>query len=58
MDRRLEEGEGADQVLAGQKVRLLVKADGDHYFQIPKPRGLGRFDVGQIVEAIRRRVGG
>ncbi|MEE2664726.1 MAG: beta-ketoacyl synthase N-terminal-like domain-containing protein [Myxococcota bacterium] len=58
MDRRLEEGEGAEQVLAGQRVRLLVKDDGDHYFQIPKPRGLGRFDVGQIVQSIRRRVGG
>jgi acetyl-CoA acetyltransferase len=58
MDRRLEEGEGAEQVLAGQRVRLLVKDDGDHYFQIPKPSGLGRFDVGHIVDAIRRRVGG
>ncbi len=58
MDRRLEEGEGAEQVLAGQRVRLLVKDDGDHYFQIPKPRGLARFDIGQIVDAIRRRVSG
>ena len=57
MDRRLEEGEGAEQVLAGQKVRLLVKDDGDHYFQIPKPRGLARLDVGQIVEVIRRGMG-
>jgi acetyl-CoA C-acetyltransferase len=56
MDRRLEEGEGAEQVLAGQKVQLLVKDDGDHYFQIPRPRGLARFDVGQLVEAIRRRI--
>lgn len=55
MDRRLQEGEDAEQVLAGQHVRLLVKDDGDHYFQIPRPRG--RFDVGQLVEAIRRRVG-
>jgi hypothetical protein len=58
MDRRLEEGEGAEQVLAGQQVRLLVKDDGDHYFQIPKPRGPGRVDVGQILDAVRRRVGG
>ena len=54
MDRGLEEGEGAEQALAGQHVRLLVKDDGDHYFQIPRPRG--RFDVSQLVHAIRRRV--
>ena len=57
MDRRLREGEGAEQALAGQKVRLLVKDDGDHYFQIPRPRGLARFDLAQLVEGIRRRVG-
>jgi acetyl-CoA acetyltransferase len=56
MDRRLEAGEGAEQVLAGQKVRLLVKDDGDHYFQIPKPRGIPRLEIGQILERIRRRV--
>ena len=56
MDRRLEAGEGAEQVLAGQKVRLLVKDDGDHYFQIPKPRGIARLEIGQILESIRRRV--
>ena len=55
MDHAPSEGEAPEQVLAGQKVKLLVKDDGDHYFQIPRPRGL---DVGRIVEAIRRRVGG
>jgi uncharacterized OB-fold protein len=43
-----------EQVLAGQKVKFLVKDDGDHYFQIPRERG---FDLGRVVQAIRRRVG-
>jgi len=54
LDRAPHEGEPAEQVLAGQKVRLLVKDDGDHYFQIPRGRS---FDLGRLVEAIRRRVG-
>ena len=36
--------------LAGQKVDLLVKDDGDHYFQIARPR---TFDFGRVIEAIR-----
>ncbi|MBW2399764.1 MAG: hypothetical protein JRG80_10870, partial [Deltaproteobacteria bacterium] len=44
-----------EQVLAGQKVKLLVKDDGDHYFQIS--RGLP-FDLGRILSSIRGRVGG
>jgi len=36
-------------------VKLLVKDDGDHYFQIS--RGLP-FDLGRIVNSIRGRVGG
>jgi hypothetical protein len=36
-------------------VKLLVKDDGDQYFQIPRGRS---FDVGRVVQAIRRRVGG
>ncbi len=43
-----------EQLLAGQKVKFLVKDDGDHYFQIPRERG---FDLGRVVQAIRRRVG-
>jgi hypothetical protein len=35
-------------------VKLLVKDDGDQYFQIPK--GLS-FDVGRMARWIRRRVG-
>jgi acetyl-CoA acetyltransferase len=44
---------GADEVIAGQRVNLLVKDDGDHYFQVAKGRTQG---LGRIVEAIRRRI--
>jgi hypothetical protein len=43
-----------EQILTGQKVRVLVKDDGDHYFQLPQSRGL---DLGRIARALRRRVG-
>jgi acetyl-CoA C-acetyltransferase len=52
LDHAPGEDEGPEQVLMGQKVRLLVKDDGDHYFQIP--RGL---DLGRILQAIRRQTG-
>jgi acetyl-CoA C-acetyltransferase len=55
MDHAPGEDEGPEHVLAGQRVKLLVKDDGDHYFQIPRPRA---FEMRRIVEAIRRRVGG
>jgi acetyl-CoA C-acetyltransferase len=55
MDHAPQEGEAPEQVLAGQKVKLLVKDDGDHYFQIPRGRS---FDLGRLVQSIRRRVGG
>jgi acetyl-CoA acetyltransferase len=54
MDHAPSEGDSPEQVLAGQKVKLLVKDDGDHYFQIPRPR---TFTLSRIVDAIRRRVG-
>jgi len=54
MDHAPTEGASPEQVLAGQKVRLLVKDDGDHYFQIPRPRS---FTISRIVDSIRRRVG-
>ncbi len=54
LDRAPEEGEAPETALAGQKVKLLVKDDGDQYFQIPRGRG---FDLGRIVQAMRRRVG-
>ena len=55
MDHAPREGELAEEVLAGQKVRLLVKDDGDQYFQIPRGHS---FDIGRVVKAIRRRVPG
>jgi acetyl-CoA acetyltransferase len=54
MDHAPGEDEEPEQVLTGQKVKLLVKDDGDHYFQILRPR---TFDIGRVVDAIRRRVG-
>jgi len=54
LDHPPREGERVEEVLAGRKVNLLVKDDGDQYFQIPRGRA---FDVGGIVAAIRRRVG-
>lgn len=43
----------AEEVLAGQRVKLLVKDDGDHYFQLDRGRS---FDVGRLVERVRRRL--
>ena len=43
-----------EALLAGRKVKLLVKDDGDQYFQIPRGRG---FDVAGLVQRIRRRAG-
>jgi acetyl-CoA acetyltransferase len=55
---KLEGPPGADQpleeILAGHKVRVLVKDDGDHYFQLPQ----GGLDLGRIARALRRRMGG
>jgi hypothetical protein len=55
MDEPPREGEPLEQVLAGQKVKLLVKDDGDQYFQILRSRGL---DLAHFVQSLRRRVGG
>ena len=44
--------EPPEEVLAGQKVRLLVKDDGGHYFQVPR----GRFDLSRLMQSVRRRV--
>ena len=41
-------------MLAGQTVKLLVKDDGDHYFQVPRSRG---FDLGWIAGLLRKRLG-
>ncbi|MCH2169472.1 hypothetical protein MK489_01700 [Myxococcota bacterium] len=53
MDHAPRDGEEPEEVLAGRRVRLLVKDDGDQYFQIPRGRS---FEIGRIVQAIRRRV--
>ena len=54
LDHPPGEGEPVESVLAGRRVRLLLKDDGDQYFQIP--RGLG-FDLAGMVERVRARVG-
>ncbi len=54
LDRAPREEEPLEEVLAGQKVKFLVKDDGDQYFQIPRGRS---FDLGRLTGAIRRRVG-
>lgn len=55
LDHAPEEGETPEALLHGQRVRLLVKDDGDQYFQIPRGRSLG---IGGLVERVRRRVVG
>ncbi|HEY8493780.1 MAG TPA: beta-ketoacyl synthase N-terminal-like domain-containing protein [Myxococcota bacterium] len=54
LDHPPGEGEAVESVLAGQRVRLLLKDDGDQYFQIPKGRG---FDLSGLVERVRARMG-
>lgn len=55
LDHEPTEGETPEAILHGQRVRLLVKDDGDQYFQIPRGRGLG---LAQVMERVRRRVVG
>jgi acetyl-CoA acetyltransferase len=55
LDHAPDEDEPLEEMLAGRRVRLLVKDDGGHYFQIPRGR---TFDVGWLVNAIRQRVRG
>lgn len=54
LDHPPGEGEPSEAVLAGQRVRLLVKDDGDQYFQISRGRG---FDLSGMVERVMSRVG-
>jgi acetyl-CoA acetyltransferase len=54
LDHLPEEGQAPEEVLAGQTVKLLVKDDGDQYFQIPRGRS---FDLGWLMGVLRRRVG-
>ena len=55
LDHAPRDGELPEEALAGKKVKLLVKDDGDHYFQIARGH---TFDLGRIVKSIRRRSGG
>jgi acetyl-CoA acetyltransferase len=52
LDQLPEEGQAPEEVLAGQTVKLLVKDDGDQYFQIPRGRS---FDLGWLRAVLRRR---
>lgn len=54
LDHEPAEDEQPEAVLAGRTVNLLLKDDGDHYFQIPRDRS---FDLGRLVKSIRARVG-
>jgi len=54
LEHPLREGERIEELLSGATVKLLVKDDGDHYFQLQQ-RGTG-FTMARIVSAIRRRV--
>jgi acetyl-CoA acetyltransferase len=55
LDHAPRDGELPEEALAGKKVKLLVKDDGDHYFQIARGH---TFDLGRIVKSVRRRAGG
>jgi hypothetical protein len=54
LDHPAHIGEPPEQVLAGQKVKLLVKDDGDHYFQLDRG-GLG---IGGLLDRVRQRITG
>jgi hypothetical protein len=53
LDHAPEMGDPTEQVLAGQRVKLLVKDDGDHYFQLDR----GRMGLGRLVDRVRDRIG-
>jgi acetyl-CoA acetyltransferase len=54
LDHEPNELETPEEALAGERVRLLVKDDGDQYFQLRRGRS---FDLSRMVDSIRRRVG-
>jgi hypothetical protein len=54
LDQEPSAGAAPEEALAGQRVKLLVKDDGDHYFQIQRGRS---FDLSRVVQSIRRRSG-
>jgi uncharacterized OB-fold protein len=53
LDHPAEAEEVPERVLAGQKVKFLIKDDGDHYFQVD--RGRSR-DFGRLVDRLRTRL--
>lgn len=53
LDHEAHEGDAPEEVLAGQKVKLLVKDDGDHYFQLDRGRSL---NLGRLVDRVRGRI--
>ena len=46
LDREPTDAETPEEALAGQRVKLLVKDDGDHYFQLQRGRS---FDLSRVV---------
>jgi acetyl-CoA C-acetyltransferase len=54
LDREPTDAETPEEALAGQRVRLLVKDDGDPYFRFERSRS---FDLSRVVQSIRRRIG-
>ena len=54
LDDAVDAQAAPEQILAGTRVKLLVKDDGNQYFQIPQSQG---FDLAGLVQSIRRRVG-
>jgi acetyl-CoA acetyltransferase len=54
LEREPSDAEAPEEALAGQRVRLLVKDDGDQYFRLERSRS---FDLSRVVQSIRRRVG-
>ena len=53
LEHEADEGEAPEEVLAGQRVKLLVKDDGDHYFQLDR----GRTGFSGLLERVRQRLG-
>jgi acetyl-CoA acetyltransferase len=53
LDHEASDEEPTEEVLAGQRVKLLVKDDGDHYFQLDR----GRSGLGGLLERVRSRIG-
>ncbi len=53
LDHEAHVEDAPEEVLAGQKVKLLVKDDGDHYFQLDRGRSL---NLGRLVDRVRGRM--